>query len=264
MLVKKAPAAHPVTITAGRILFSIPVLWAIVLVKGIPTVDENIIFVIVLSAPIEVIALVMYMRALQISPMYKTLPFLAFTPILLILTSWIMMEEAVSLGGTLGIACIVLGTYSLYFQPKENLLMPFKTVLDDKGSLLMLITAFLYSITANFGKMGVLYSSPYFFGALYFTILGVILIVWTMAVDSVKNIFSRHIVVIGVTQSIMITFHMAALELAPVSYMISVKRSSMLFGIIFGSLFFGERNVLQHGIAVIVILIGIAFIGFAG
>lgn len=249
---------------AGRIFFSLPVLWAIALIKGIPAIDQRIIYAFIFSPPLEVVALVLYMRALQISPMYRTLPFLAFTPLLLILTSWIMLGERVTVWGAVGIACVVGGTYSLYFKPGQYLTEPIKAIVSDKGSLFMLAVAFLYSITANFGKMGVMYSSPSFFGAVYFTILTVILVVWSMLVDDARRIFSKDIIVIGITQGIMITFHMLALELAPVSYMISVKRLSMLFGIIFGSIFFGEKNVLQHSIAALIILAGIGFISILG
>ncbi|MCX8124247.1 MAG: DMT family transporter [Spirochaetes bacterium] len=263
-LVKNAPRIHPVTVAAGRIFFSLPVLWIIAIVKGIPAIDHRIVYAFILSPPLEVIALVLYMHALQISPMYRTLPFLAFTPLLLILTSWFMLGEKVTVWGALGIVCVVGGTYSLYFKPGQRLDEPLKTIVSDKGSLLMLAVAFLYSITANFGKMGVMYSSPSFFGAVYFTILTLILIIWSMVVDSIKRIFSKEILLIGITQGVMITFHMLALEIAPVSYMISVKRSSMLFGIIFGSLFFGEKNVLQHSIAALIILTGIGFISILG
>lgn len=232
--------------------------------KGIPDVNWRIAYVFIFSPPLEVVALVLYMRALQISPMYRTLPFLAFTPLLLILTSYSMLGEKVTLWGLSGIVCVVVGTYSLYFKQGQNLLEPVKAVISDKGSLFMLAVAFLYSITANFGKMGVMYSSPSFFGAVYFTILTGILLIWSMVVDNVRNIFTKDIMLIGITQGIMITFHMVALEIAPVSYMISVKRSSMLFGIIFGSIFFGERNVLQHSIAALVILAGIGLISVLG
>lgn len=264
VLVKNAPGIHPVTVAAGRIFFSLPVLWAVALFKGIPAIDERIIYVFLFSPPIEVIALVLYMRALQISPMYRTLPFLAFTPLLLILTSWIMLGEKVTLWGSLGIMCVVVGTYSLYFKPGFNLLEPVKSIISDKGSLFMLAVAFLYSITANFGKMGVMYSSPSFFGAVYFTILTIILIIWSMIVDNPERIFTKDIMLIGITQGIMITFHMLALEIAPVSYMISVKRSSMLFGIIFGYIFFGEKDVVQHSVAALVILAGIGCISILG
>ena len=263
-LVKNAPAMHPATIAAGRVFFSLPVLWAIALVNGIPAINGDIIYALLLSPPIEVVALVLYMRALQISPMYRTLPFLAFTPLLLIITSWVLLHERASLSGIIGIVCVVLGTYSLYFQRGQSLLVPLKTVFHDKGSLMMLIVAVLYSITANFGKMGVMYSSPAFFGAIYFTIMVIILGIWCACADSIKNIFTKNIVVIGLTQGIMITFHMLAVAIAPVSYMVAVKRSSMLIGIIFGSIFFGEKNLLQHGIAALIILTGIGIISIAG
>lgn len=92
----------------------------------------------------------------------------------------------------------------------------------------------------------------------------IILGIWCACADSIKNIFTKNIVVIGLTQGIMITFHMLAVAMTPVSYMVAVKRSSMLIGIIFGSIFFGEKNLLQHGIAALIILTGIGIISIAG
>lgn len=264
ILVKYSSNIHPVAIAAGRILFSLPVLWAIALIKGFPIVNTRILYVLLLSPPLEVIAIVLYMRALQISPLYKTLPLLSFTPLMLILTSWMMLGEKVTPTGIAGILCIVMGTYSIYFAPGQNIIEPLQSITSEKGSMLMIIVAFLYSITANFGKAGIIYSSPYFFSAVYFTILTIILVIWSIMVKSVSFIFSKNTILIGITQGIMITFHMLALEIAPVSYMIAVKRSSLLFGIVFGSICFSEKKLLKHSLSAIIILAGIFIISFTG
>jgi hypothetical protein len=44
--------------------------------------------------------------------------------------------------GIIGIVCVVLGTYSLYFQRGQSLLVPLINGFHDKGSLMMLIVAF--------------------------------------------------------------------------------------------------------------------------
>ncbi len=62
--------------------------------------------------------------------------------------------------------------------------------------------------------MGVMYSSPAFFGAVYFTIMVIILGIWCACADSIKNIFTKTNIVIGITQGIMITFICSAVAIA--------------------------------------------------
>ena len=47
---------------------------------------------------------------------------------------------------------------------------------------------------------------------------------------------------------------------AAVAYMIAVKRTSLLFGILYGALWFGERGLARHLVAGVFMLGGIALI----
>ena len=51
-----------------------------------------------------------------------------------------------------------------------------------------------------------------------------------------------------------------AVTLIEVPYMISVKRTSLLFGIIFGAIFFGETNIRERLVGGIVMIIGVVLI----
>lgn len=69
--------------------------------------------VLVGSACIKVVVGYMYQRALQISPLSVTVPYLAFTPVLLVFTSYVVMQESPSSQGLLGVAIVSLGGYLL-------------------------------------------------------------------------------------------------------------------------------------------------------
>lgn len=69
--------------------------------------------VLIGSACIKVVVGYMYQRALQISPLSVTVPYLAFTPVLLVFTSYVVMRESPSSQGLLGVAIVTLGGYLL-------------------------------------------------------------------------------------------------------------------------------------------------------
>ena len=50
----------------------------------------------------QVVTTVMYQRAVAVSPLSLTVPYLAFTPVLLLLTSYLINGELPNRSGTLG------------------------------------------------------------------------------------------------------------------------------------------------------------------
>ncbi|GFR40427.1 hypothetical protein Agub_g1001 [Astrephomene gubernaculifera] len=55
----------------------------------------------------------MYQRAIQISPLSLTIPYLAFTPAILIATAYVFLGELPSPAGVLGVSVVALGGYLL-------------------------------------------------------------------------------------------------------------------------------------------------------
>ena len=240
-----------------------PVLWLYAVFDGIPEVDSRIVRVYLLALPLESFALLLYIRALSLSPLSLTTPFLSFTPVFLLFTSPLMLDESPSINGIYGILLIVIGAYILNLSSaRHGILDPFRQIFKEKGSYMMLIVAFIYSITSNFGKMGVLYSSPSFFAASYFSLLAVVFFFVVLKKTGIRAVFKKELFVIGILSSIMISFHMAAIKLIYVSYMISIKRSSLLFGIIFGVIFYKEKGFKEKLAAGLIMILGIIIISF--
>ena len=55
----------------------------------------------------------------------------------------------------------------------------------------------------------------------------------------------------------MIVTHLKAISLIEVSYMVSVKRLSILFGVIYGVMFFEETNIKERLLGATVMVSGI-------
>ena len=69
-----------------------------------------------LALPLELLAMVLYMTAIRVSPLALTLPYLAFTPVFSALFGWLLLGEQVSARGLVGVLLVVIGTWALNLE----------------------------------------------------------------------------------------------------------------------------------------------------
>jgi len=249
-----------------RLLFALPLLLVLLFFISMPGVDAVFYKAFALSLPLEIIALVLYIKALRISPLSLTLPFLSLTPLFLIFVSYFILGEKVSLRAGIGILLLAAGSYTLNLHEMRNgIFSPFRAIGREKGSVLMIIVAFIYSITSSLGKMAIEHSSPLFFGAVYFIVLTVLFSPIALVAGRDKKIFVKEeqykrLFFPGLFYSIMIVAHMLALSLTKVAYMISIKRTSLLMGVIYGYLLFREKNIRERLTGALLMFIGFVMI----
>ena len=223
--------------------------------------------------PIEVAATLIYMRAIRDHPLALTLPYLAFTPVFVILTGYLLLGETISWHGGLGILLVVAGAWLLNLRPEPRhggawraWVRPLAAILDHPGSRAMLLVAFLYSLTAVMGKGAMRHLPPETFGAFYFVLLGLVSLTLfaSPAPCTLTRLGHRPWAVLAVagTNALMVYTHFLALARVEVAYMIAVKRTSLLFGILYGALWFHEAGLGRHLAAGGLMLGGIYFILF--
>ena len=75
--------------------------------------DRRLLTVAVTSALIKAGSSVLFQRAMQISPVSLTVPYLAFTPALLLVTSYFMLGEVPEASGVAGVVVMTAGAYGL-------------------------------------------------------------------------------------------------------------------------------------------------------
>lgn len=268
-LAKKALASRDVYFVAwGRLLFALPVFLATFFFIEIPDLDRVFWIAAICALPLEIIAMILYTKALKVSPISLTTPFLALTPLFLIVTAYIILGEKVSMYGLSGIVLMAVGSYTLNFHRiGYDVLEPFKTALREKGIGMMIVVAFIFSITASFGKLAIEHSSPVFFGSFYFILL-------TLLFTPIAYFRSRGGMTIkkqdllplastGVTYAMMIIFHMIAMSMTNVAYMISVKRTSLLFSVLYGYLLFREEKITERAIGASIMFTGFVLLVFS-
>jgi drug/metabolite transporter (DMT)-like permease len=217
--------------------------------------------------PLEILAMLLYLLAIRDSPLHLTLPYLAFTPVFNVVTGLLVLGETVSVKGLLGIVLVVCGAYLLnirQLQSSNNWFAPFSAIARERGSRLMLSVAAIYSITSVAGKGAMQYATAQSFGPFYYVLIGLVMVVVTAFYQPAKlGVLLRRpaqTLFIGLLMAVMVVTHFLALAMIEVAYMIAVKRTSLLFGIILGAVLFKERKLGQHFAAGALMVAGVALI----
>ncbi|MGB5734005.1 MAG: DMT family transporter [Thiohalocapsa sp.] len=214
--------------------------------------------------PLEIIAMLLYMAAIRDHPLSLTVPYLAFTPVFVLGVAYLLLGEQVTVQGALGVVLVVIGAWMLNAAHARrddwrSWLTPLRAILWEPGSRMMLVVALIFSLTATMGKAALHYMPPQQFGAFYFLALGLLMpLVFALPVQRgrgpgdrnppwriMARLFRRPRAVIAVAavNALMVYTHFLALQQIEVAYMIAVKRTSLLFGILYGALLFHETGL---------------------
>lgn len=260
---------NPYEMAVIPLVYSLPLFLAALLFVDVPYLDHTFWVYFLLSLPLNGVSLVIYMKAIQVSPLSLTLPYLAFSPVFMIATGYIFLGEIPDKKGLIGILIICLGAYILNFDRNiKSFFDPFKVIYKEKGSMMMLGVAILFSFAAVIGKKTILHSNPVFFTLFFFSVFNFLMVVFMGVTGRVNRrlIFKDPFKGVGVGLLLFChaMFHGLAISLTKAAYMISVKRFSILFGIVYGRLIFREENTLVRLIGAVCMICGAAFITLAG
>ncbi|KYK25269.1 hypothetical protein AYK26_02195 [Euryarchaeota archaeon SM23-78] len=266
MLVKRfVKDIDPHILGSGTFLTAFVFLFTASLIKGFPVLGPNFLMALLGTGILNVVATIIYYKALKITDLSLAAPMLSFTPVFLILTSLIILGEFPTLLGIIGILLIVGGSYILNISKhNRGLLAPFKQIFRDKGVLFVLLVAFIYSITTNFDKMLMLNSDPVFSLAVFSLFVGLSLLIVSFARKlDVPKVYKKNIhkfFLIGLTLALSTLAINLAYTMQIVPYVISLKRLSLLFSVVYGGLLFKEKNILPRSIGAAVMIGGVVLI----
>lgn len=243
--------------------YSLPFLSLVFLFIEIPHLDGTFYLTLLFIVPLEVTAIILYMKAIRLSPLSLSIPFMALSPVFIILIAFFMLGELPDRSGYSGIFLIAAGAYILNVKAaREGLLGPIKAIKREKGSVLMIIVALIYSVTSTIGKIAIQHSSPLFFGFFYPVVLTIVFSIILCITGDLRKVTSRPGIFlwIGFFIAIMVLSHFTAISMTDVAYMISVKRTSLIFSVIYGRLLFGEKNTGERLMGSVLMVAGVVLI----
>ncbi len=234
---------------AYQFLYSLPLFGITLPWIQVPDLKTAFFWAFWVSIPLNGVAFLLHMLALKLSPLSLTIPYLAFTPVFMIITGFVFLNETPNIYGAAGILCVCVGGYILNLTPgKWTVLGPFKFFFRETGSWLMLIVSFLYSFAAVIGKLAIVNSSPLFFSVSFYFVFNIFMVLFLWLAGKIRiNTFASHPhkgLMVGAFLFVHIVLHGYAISMATAAYMISVKRLSVLFGIFYGWLLFKETDIM--------------------
>jgi len=272
-LIKKAlGAGHDEYLVAWlRLLWALPVIMPLYFLFPAPVPGPEFYRAALTALPLELAALILYVKALKLSPLSLTVPFLALTPVFLLAVPTLLLGEKLTLAGGCGVALVALGSYCLHLRSlQRGFLTPFRMIAREPGSLCMIGVALIYSFTSTLGKQAITASSPLVFAAFYFPLLALLLtplVLWRHR-RRWRRLYGRETLAAtclpGLLYGLMIVSHLVAVNLVNVAYMISVKRLSLLFGVVYGRLLFGEEGLAERLLGAVLMVGGVALILLGG
>lgn len=251
--------------------FSMHLVQSILLVPlifyfGMEYMSPRFLWALLASSILQLTVILLYFKAIKRSELSVTVPLVTLTPLFMLLTSPIMIGQFPSLLGIGGIILIVAGTYiSNIEQGNRNFFAPFASLVKNQGPRYMLLVAFIWSITANIDKIGVEETSPIYWAfAKDFVILIYLIpiLIWKSK-KPLLQIKNRKwpLFLVGVFRSASVLTQMFAIQFILVAYVISIKRASSVFIILFAFLYMNERkNFRNRLIGIIIILLGLFII----
>jgi len=254
----------PAFLAAARSVLSAPFL--LILIPFLKMPRDPFVFwgTMAISLPFEIIAAILYFRAIRLAPMSLTLPHLSFTPVLVIVTGWLMMGEKVNTTGGLGILVVFIGAYILHLGNGKGFFAPLMSLAREPGARIMLSVAAIWSLTAVFSKKMVLASDALTFAFIYSVaiIAGMLVSSYFLDQKQLKRALKpdKYMILAGVFIGLSTVFHALAIQYVLVAYFIAVKRTSMIFGVLFGWWILKETKGPQRLIASIIMVFGIAII----
>ena len=112
-LQKSAERQQRISCCMVQVLLFLPLLLILWPFIPVPELDAEFYRAFAIALPLEIVTIILYIKALRVSPLSLTLPFLAITPVFLIFISYLLVGEKVSFQGGAGIFLIAAGSYTL-------------------------------------------------------------------------------------------------------------------------------------------------------
>lgn len=240
----------------------------IVLWQGFPVIGPGFWRAVLISGAINVVTTFLTLRALKSGELSLVAPILALSPIFLLLTSPIINSQYPTFLGAIGMLMSVGGIYTMKVTEKKlGWLEPIKALWRSAGVKEALLVAFLYSVSANYDSIGTNNSSPFFF---ILVMNSFVFICFLLPALAKKGFFrsiwenKKGLSLMSIFMTSEVGCQFTAFEMAIVPYVISVKRASAIFSVLWGKQFFKEEEFKSRLIGAIIVVAGLVIIKLFG
>lgn len=249
----------------------LPAIYAADYLCGVPRPAPGFYAALLTALPLEILAQILYMQALRLSPLSIVAPLLALSPVFMLAVPFLLIGERISLLAGSGVLLIASGAYVLNAGTiYDGLLEPFRALLRERGAVYMCLVALLFSFTATLSKKAIMLSSPLHYMAVYWTgiVVGMIPLLFftyrgnwpeTLRNGAVRKAFLPALIFVAAV------FTAAyAMSITKVTYVTTVKRFSILFSILLAGMILKEESISERLAGGVLMITGFALIVLFG
>jgi drug/metabolite transporter (DMT)-like permease len=222
---------------------------------------------------LNIIANFLFLRAVQLSPLSLTTPYLAFTPIFAAIIAFFAEDQIPTIWGQAGIATVCFGAFFLNPGNKEDgALAPLKALWKERGSAYMLIVAFLWGTTPILNKRAFEETSPMW--QTLFLAVGVGLFFLGLKAyrdggfETIWNELSKTpywIVASAAFNAGALALQLGSYEYIDIAYVETVKRAvGVISAILAGYVLFKEKDIVRRLLGAALMVAGVAMVLFGG
>lgn len=212
------------------------------------------------------------LRALKLEDATLIAPMAAAAPVLAVFTGLIILHEAPTVAGWVGIAIVSIGSYILsgaevrdMFHGWRNLLLPWKKLSESVGVRLALLVALFNSISINFDKLVVQKANPLFGPAVAFIFIGIFFLL-TLKKEHLPKKLTRRELFALIAAPIIVSANTvlvnASLNYGLASHSSALRRIWILFVALLAAPLLGERGHPERKWGALIMTAGAILLAF--
>lgn len=251
-----------VLLTAG----TIPLMLALAVQHGDWTVGEGYLLPALGSIILNVVANLAFLQAVRVSPLSLTIPYLSLTPVFTTLLAVPILGERPAPLQVVGILLVVGGGFWLNVPAGGGVTLSrlVRAVVDEPGSLLMILTAFCWSLAGPLDKLAVRAASWPVHGLVLtsgITAAGIAILAARRQLAELRTEHWGQAAAAILLTTAGMGLNLVALTLVWVGFIETFKRAvGSVLALVWGRTVFTEAIRLSQIVAVVVMGLGVALI----
>ena len=245
-------------------LGAVPFVAALAAFQGIGTVSRGYVLPGLGALALNLLGNLGFIHSVRLSPLSRTIPLLSLTPAFTAIMAIPTLGEVPSRAQTAGIVLVVAGALSL--NSDGHVLRPFSGLFREKGALLMVGVALLWSLSGPLDKLALAHASV-LFHAFVMTLgvaVGALVILWSqrrLAALSGARGEAWLLAASMLAVTVALVFQLLAIKGVFVSLVEAFKRSlGSVMAVVLGRAMFGEAVRPFQIAAVLVMVAGVVLI----
>jgi len=257
-----------VDVVIGINLGAAVVFGAILSFSGFGPFDSTFLLLATVESLAFTIASLLYVRAVTLSPLSLTIPYLGFTPVVSVVVAFIVLGEAPTLTGLIGIFLVVTGAVALHLGATDGLRGLITGPFREPGSWMMLLVALIWGTTTSLDKIAIRHGSEELLGFFLTAASSVILVATRIFLKNgpeLSKIWSDRaslglLLLASMVAAAAVLCQFFAYRELFVAYVETIKRAGGLGSVLIGVLIFKEGGLAYRLPAAVLMLIGIALL----